>query len=146
MAQWITAPFESNSSGNLILCTVRTNIEKFRDNPKFHFRIEMSWNYEYADKGMPSEKESELMEQVLEAIEAAFAKDPVAIVTGIYTGDGTRDIIIYTLSLNIFQRKLNEILAPFPELPLSFEAEDDPDWEEYSEMLAEVKKADEQED
>lgn len=143
-SKWISAPFESNTSGNLILCTVRTDTDKFRDNPKYHYRVDVSWKYDAADKGMPSEKDSELMEQVLDALETTFVKDPIAIVTGIYTGEGVRNIIIYTLSLNIFQKKLNEILEPFPILPLSFDAEDDPHWEEYSEMLSAVLKIDEE--
>jgi hypothetical protein len=42
--------------------------------------------------------------------------------------------VFYTRSLHIFQRKLNEILAPFPAMPLEFYAADDPDWEEYREL------------
>lgn len=34
--------------------------------------------------------------------------------TGIYTGDGERNWIFYTLSLPIFGSKLNEALAPLP--------------------------------
>ena len=82
------------------------------------------------------------MEQVQDALEACFANDPVAVNTGIYTGDGERNWVFYTRSLHIFQRKLNEALASFPVLPLTFHAEDDPQWEEYDEMCqAEVKAA-----
>ena len=34
--------------------------------------------------------------------------------TGIYTGEGRRDWVFYTLSTNIFGRKLNEALASLP--------------------------------
>lgn len=60
--------------------------------------------------------------------------------TGIYTGDGERNWIFYTLSLPIFGRKLNEALAPLPLLPIRIAAENDPGWEEYDEMSqAEIK-------
>ena len=42
--------------------------------------------------------------------------------------------MFYTLSTNIFNKKLNQALAPFPMLPLSIYAENDPDWLEYAEM------------
>ena len=42
--------------------------------------------------------------------------------------------VFYTRSLHIFQRKFNEILAPLPAMPLTFRAEEDPQWEEYHEM------------
>ena len=74
------------------------------------------------------------MEDVQEAMVAEFKKDPVAVLTGIYTGDGERNWVFYTLSTHIFGRKINEILAPFDLLPISIYTENDPDWEEYSQM------------
>lgn len=136
MTTWLTAPFESNESDNLILGSVRKDITKFRNNPRFRFRVEATWQYEPDIKGMPDEHTSELMEQVEESIENILAKDPIAVLTGIYTGEGARDYVFYTLSLHIFQKKFNEALADFPELPLSFSAEEDPQWEEYSRVLA----------
>ena len=58
----------------------------------------------------------------------------MAILTGIYTGAGERNWVFYVRSLHIFQRKINEILAPFDQLPLEFYAEEDPAWDEYREM------------
>lgn len=74
------------------------------------------------------------MEEVTDVLQDCFDRDPVAVLTGIYTGDGQRNWVFYTRSLHIFQRKFNEALAPFPALPLEFEAEEDPDWQEYREM------------
>lgn len=139
---WLTCPLESAQSGNLVMGTIRNNVEKFISNPRFRFRVEVSWSYNPASKGMPDEQTSELMEKVQEALENAFKKDPVAVLTGIYTGESVRDLVFYTLSLHIFQRKFNEILAPFPTLPLTFEAEEDPEWDEYRSMLCLAMTAD----
>ena len=57
-----------------------------------------------------------------------------AMMTGIYTGEGRRDWVFYTLSTNIFGRKLNEALASLPLLPISIYCENDPSWGEYDEM------------
>lgn len=116
------------------MVTGRRNVDKFIDNPRFKFRINMIWRYDGDANGMPDRASSELMEQVQEAMEKEFGRDPVAVLTGIYTGDDRRDWVFYTSSLHIFQRKLNEILAPFPTLPLEFEAEEDAGWEEYRQM------------
>ena len=81
-----------------------------------------------------------MMEKVQEALEAVFKKDPVAVLTGIFTGDDERDWVFYTLSTHIFGRKLNEALAEFPVLPLSIYCENDPEWNGYAEMQqAEIK-------
>ena len=87
---------------------------------------------------------SSLMEQVQEALESEFKKDPIAILTSIYTGDNERNWIFYTLSTHIFGRKLNEALATFELLPISIYCENDPDWNEYQEMkeLSEIDAGD----
>ena len=133
--EWWTAPTESES-GKLIMVTGRRDIESFRSNPKFKIRVEIKWPYESDASGMPDLPTSTLMEEVQDALQTAFTKDPVAVLTGIYTGDGQRDWIFYTLSTHIFGRKLNETLAPFDLLPITIYTENDPGWEEYDEMKA----------
>lgn len=130
---WWTAPAESED-GKLIMVTGRRDVDQFRNNPKFSIRVEITWKYSSDSSGMPDEVTSKLMEDVQEAMVAEFKKDPVAVLTGIYTGDGERNWVFYTLSTHIFGRKINEILAPFDLLPISIYTENDPDWEEYSQM------------
>lgn len=130
---WWTSPTESES-GKLIMVTGRKDVGSFRSNPRFNIRIEVTWKYDGDSTGMPDVKTAELMEQVQEAFQKEFSKDPVAVLTGIFTGDNQRDWIFYTLSTHIFGRKLNEILAPFPLLPLEIYAENDPGWNQYTEM------------
>ena len=100
----------------------------------YRYRIEVTWRYEGDEKALPRYADSRMMEAVTEALNACFDRDPVAILTGIYTGDGQRNWVFYTRSLHIFQRKFNEVLAPFDPMPLEFSAEEDPNWEEYMEM------------
>lgn len=131
---WWTSPTESED-GRLVMVTGRRDIEKFRSNPRFNIRVEISWVYdESPSAGMPSREDSELMEQATDSLCSVLDKDPVAVLTGIYTGAGRRDWVIYTLSTHIFTKKLNEALASLPLLPLQIYAENDPDWAEYSEM------------
>ncbi|MDD6890430.1 MAG: DUF695 domain-containing protein [Bacteroidales bacterium] len=140
---WWTSPTEAEN-GALIMVTGRRDVDKFRNNPKFSIRVEVAWKYAGGSNGMPDTSTSQLMEQVHDALVDTFDKDPVAVITGIYTGDNRRDWIFYTLSTNIFQKKLNEALAPFPMLPLEIYAENDPDWAEYAEMreLSEISTSD----
>ena len=130
---WWTAPAESDN-GELILVTGRKVTDEIISSGIFNDRIEVTWSYTPADKGMPDDATSTLMEQVHEALAAEFKKDPVAIITGIYTGAGERNWVFYTRSTHIFNRKFNEILAPFPILPITIYAEKDPEWNEYREM------------
>lgn len=139
IGEWWTSPTES-ANGRLIMVTGRRDVKKFRENPRFSIRVEISWEYLGDVSGMPDLETSKLMEQAQEAMADVFSKDPVAVMTGIYTGDNRRDWIFYTLSTHIFGRKINEALANLPVLPLKIYCENDPDWGEYEEMsAAEVK-------
>lgn len=132
-SEWWTAPAQAED-GRLIMVTGRKDVERFRSNPRFSIRVEVTWPYYGDTDGMPDKSTSEQMEKTQEALESVFAKDPVAVLTGIYTGAGERNWVFYTLSTNIFGRKLNEALVDFPVLPLKIYAENDPDWNEYAEM------------
>lgn len=128
---WLTVPAEDDN-GALVIVTGRTDVAKFRDNPRFNIRLSVRWRY--GDAGMPDTDVSTMMQTVTEMLAKEFKKDPVAVLTGIYTGAGLREWVFYTLSLPIFGRKLNETLAALPVLPLEISAESDADWDEYAEM------------
>ena len=130
---WWTAPAEGDNGG-LILVTGRRAMDNVIATGLYRFRVEVTWRYEGDEKGLPNYTDSKVMEEVTDAMNNTFDRDPVAILTGIYTGDNERNWVFYTRSLHIFQRKFNELMSPFPALPLEFEAEEDPDWQEYREM------------
>ena len=129
--EWWTAPAESLDGDGIVMVTGRSDVAKFRANPKFSIRLTVTWPY---DGAMPNDEEAAAMQEVTEALGKTFATDPVAVLTGIYTGDGQRNWVFYTLSTHIFARKLNEALAAMPLLPLTMTAENDPAWHEYDEM------------
>lgn len=131
--EWWTTPAE-DEAGNLLMVTGREDVEKFRNNVRFSIRVEISWKY--GSDGMPSEKDgtADLIEKADTGLRMVFHKDPVAVLTGVFTGGGERTWVFYTLSTHIFQKKINEALAELPLLPLEITAENDPEWEAYTEM------------
>lgn len=131
---WWTCPTESED-GRTVIVTGRRDIAAFRNNPRFTIRVEITWQYSDSPAaGMPDDETAKTMEEITDALNNVLAKDPVAVMTGIYTGAGERNWVFYTLSTHIFNKKLNKALAPFPLLPLQIYAENDPDWLEYNEM------------
>ena len=133
-ADWWTAPATSDD-GRTVMVTGRRDSLHLAALGVYNYRVEVTWVYDPTPAGaMPSDDDARLMEQVTEALDTEFMRDPVAVLTGIYTGAGERNWVFYTRSLHIFQRKFNELLAPLPAMPLTFHAEDDPEWEEYREM------------
>ena len=131
--RWWTAPTESES-GATVLVTGRDYLDDILKGGKYIYRITVSWDYNRLPNGMPEDMDVELMEKATDALQAAFKKDRVAYMTGIYTGDGRRDWVFYTKNLNIFNKVFNMALADLDTMPLAIEAEADPEWNEYREM------------
>lgn len=131
---WWTAPSEDNE-GRTVLVTGRRALDNVIATGRYRYRIEMTWLYEPDNTGMPNYQTSCTMEKATDALQDSLRRDPVAVMTGIYTGAGERNWVFYAVSLKSFQAMLNQALSVLEEqLPLTFHAEEDPDWEEYREM------------
>lgn len=131
--KWWSYPAEGEA-GKTVIVTGRDCIDDFRESGKYIYRIDVSWAYNALPDGMPEDDDARLMEEVTDALLEAFKKDKVGVVTGIYTGDGKRDWVMYTKNLKIFSIVFNKALEELPTVPFVIEASEDKDWEEYTEM------------
>lgn len=136
--KWFTAISE-NEDGSYTFISGRTDIDNFINSGKMKDRVEVTWNYEKDDKGAPcNDKEAAIMEAVQDRLQQAMEKDKLAILTGVYTGQGKRDFVFITRNVPAFGNRLNEALADLPQLPIEIYAEKDPENEEYK-SLQEIK-------
>ena len=140
--KWWTFPAESES-GKTIIVTGRDKIDHFIESGKYIYRIDVGWDYNALPNGMPEDEEARVMEEMTERFLTAFKKDPVGVMTGIYTGDGKRDWIFYTKNLAIFNKVFNKALEDLPTVPIVIDASEDSDWEEYRHMREETYVPDE---
>ncbi len=140
--KWWSYPAEGES-GRTIIVTGRDAIDDWRESGKYIYRIDVSWNYDSKPDGMPSDEDARRMEEATDALLDAFKKDKVAVMTGIYTGDGRRDWVFYTKNLKIFSLVFNKALESLPVMPLLIEAEEDAGWEEYLHLRSETYVPDE---
>ena len=131
---WFSAAAESDN-GAPIFINGRMDLEAFKNSGKFNERVEIYWNYKKGFNEMPHDDEGKLMEEVLETLKKAMEKDKLAILTGVYTGNGERTLVFYTRTARVFGERLNETLAPFELLPIELYVEKDREWNEYNEML-----------
>lgn len=130
---WWTAPAESED-GATILVSGREIPEKYIESGKYNDRIEITWKYAPGPDGMPDEETAALMERADDALRAELAKEKGCLLTGVYTGAGERNWIIYTKNPRIFQSVINRAWESLPQLPVTLYAEKDPEWGEYREM------------
>lgn len=131
--KWFSTMVETDD-GLPMFISGRDDIDNFRQSGKLKERVEIYWRYTIAHNGMPSDKEGEVMENVLNILRKVMEKDKLAILTGIYTGAGERTMVFYTRTSRVFGERLNEALAPFDLLPISLYVENDAEWNEYAEM------------
>ena len=137
--EWWTAPAEGEN-GALVMVTGRKGVDPVIESGRFNDRVEVTWKYGTA--GMPGDETARLMEQVDNALREEFGRDAVAVLTGIYTGEGQRNWVFYVSSLQSFRYRFNHALEPFETLPLEIYAEHDPEWAEYREMRSLTEIAD----
>ena len=130
---WFSGVAEADNNCPIFI-SGRDNLTEFRLSEKFKERVEIYWNYQPTQNGMPSEAEASLMEQVQTALQAVMEKDKLAILTGIYTGNKERTLVFYTRTSQVFGERLNETLATFDILPITLYVEHDIAWNEYQEM------------
>lgn len=115
--------------------TGREGIADFKHSGKFRERVEIYWKYQVVHNGMPSDQDAELMDEVCTLLRKVMEKDKLAILTGMYTGDGERTLVFYSRTARVVGERLNEALESYPVLPIELYVEADPDWAEYAEML-----------
>lgn len=132
--EWFTAVAESEVGNDTIFVSGRCNIDEFIKSGKFKERAEVTWSYQADAKGMPDDEVAQRMEEVQLVLKRAMEKNKLAILTGVYTGAGERNMVFYTRNIPAFGTTLNEALAAFELLPLTIYTEKDPDWNEYCEM------------
>ncbi|MCR5395437.1 MAG: DUF695 domain-containing protein [Bacteroidales bacterium] len=132
---WFTALSE-NEDGTYTFISGRSGIEAFVESGKLRERLEIAWTYKADEKGLPADDaEAQTMEEVGDKLRAAMEKDKLAIVTGIYTGQGKREINFICRNIEAFGQRLNDTLASYPQLPIVVNAYDDPDNQEYRDLL-----------
>lgn len=133
--KWFTALSE-NEDGSYTFISGRSDIDEFIQQGKMKERIEVTWRFEADEKGMPAiDKEAQIMEAVEERLRKAMEKDKLAILTGIYTGQGKREWVFIARNTTAFGERLNDALAGLPQLPIEIYAEKDPENEEYKSLL-----------
>lgn len=131
--KWWTAPAEDDQ-GNTVIVSGREIDPRYPESGKYNDRIELRWTYTPGPGGMPDDDTAALMEQADAALREALDKEKACLLTGVYTGAGQRDWVIYTKNPRIFQSLLNRAWAALPLLPVQIYAEKDPGWAEYREM------------
>lgn len=132
---WFTA-ISQGEDGAMVFVTGRKDLEAFRSSGSLKVRVEICWPYTADAVGMPDGEDAALIAEVEPLLRRTMERDKLAIMTGNYTGSGRKYWVWYTRHLPTFGTRLNECLEPYRTLPLEIHCEEDPDWDEYLDMLS----------
>lgn len=132
---WFTALSE-DELGRLIFVTGRKDLEGFRATGSLKIRVEIKWPYPPDSEGMPDEVTANLIMEIEPKLRQIMERDKLAILTGNYTGAGAKYWVFYTRHLPTFEERLNACLSEYETLPLEILCEEDPEWEEYLDLLS----------
>ncbi|MDE6311243.1 MAG: DUF695 domain-containing protein, partial [Muribaculaceae bacterium] len=105
---WWTAPAEG-PDGKTVIVSGRRDVDVFRNKGKYTIRVTVAWPYEADAQGFPDDSTARMMEQVTDAFHDGLKGKTTAILTGIYTGDGRREWVLYTFSTDTFGKFLNRV-------------------------------------
>lgn len=135
MDQWNVA--SGLVEGTPFIARFRTSIHKLMDAKQHPNQITMYWDYETTSESlMPTDADMDLMREVEEKLSNAFEQDLEAVLVYVFTGRNQRESVWYARDFDVFETRLNEVLAPFGFLPLEFTSAEDENWDEYRRLLA----------
>lgn len=114
----------------------RLHLDTVRLSGCYDMRVEVQWAVVGDDKGMPTDTESEVIDGVMHIMNEALERSEVAVLTAIHTGTRQVRYIYYATSIDAFASCIKPLLQRMGELPLRMGATLDPEWIEYTAMIA----------
>ncbi len=132
---WATGQF-STEDDLPVLVRFRPHLQNFMESGAYQYRMDIIWAYEPRNETLlPDGAALDLMEQVEHALVALLEEDNQTLLAFAITGESERWWAWYTTDIDIAGERLNKALAKFEELPITINANDDVDWDEYVGVL-----------
>ena len=115
---------------------VRTGLES-KISPQSHpERFYITWSFEGENEsGLPDESINSQMAEFEDALMDRLGKEDLCIIYSICTYNSAREWTAYTSSSERTVEAFNEVASAFGRLPIELRAEDDPQWEDYRQLL-----------
>lgn len=135
---WIVAVYECEDAD--LLVRVRARLPDAAERMAYPVVVRVAWPFaEDADGASSDLTEAGLvdgpddatflaMSRMEDALYAAMGEHRFAVGVAAITGDGERQWLFYARGADDFARHLNAALDGHPVYPITFSAEDDPDW------------------
>ena len=104
--------------------------------PQFPMLIEMQWKIKGDEKGMPTDVESDVIDNVMNIVCEAVERSEKGVLTAVHTGADRVRYLFYATSVDDFMQQIEALLQRLQALPLTIAAKPDASWQEYTGMIA----------
>jgi hypothetical protein len=130
---------EGENEGIPFLIRFRPHLQKFEQSKKFNYRVLIEWNYNSKSKSqMPDDIEINSMRKFENSLVKHLENDLQAVLSFVYTGGGRREWNWYSQDINLTQDRLDKVLSTLGPLPVKIMSFDEPNWDEYNDVLRSV--------
>jgi hypothetical protein len=132
---WVSAEF-STEEDLPVLVRFRPHLQNFMETGQYLYRMDIIWEYAPRNETqLPDGATLDLMEQVEAALVNLMEEDNQTLLAFAITGESERWWAWYTTDVDIAGERLNRALATFDPLPITINANDDVEWDEYNGVL-----------
>ncbi len=121
-----------------LIVRYRTGLERLFGDQRLQNRLTIAWSFESAPErsGLPDAALSDAMEAFENLLSAALEPAELAVLTSVWTINGTREWVWYAGEGERLVDAINDALAGHERLPIELMIEADPEWEQYKGILA----------
>jgi hypothetical protein len=131
---------EGSRNGLPTMIRYRPSLAAFCGDSKYPTLLTIEWSYEQEDKtGLPSDEQSNEMRSFEDSLQKTLDPKRVAVLAFVFTHAGNRVWHYYFGNKSELQKGINKALSNQPNLPISLNAEEDPDWSEFRLVLSQCK-------
>ncbi len=127
--EWFVANTENE--GKPLIVRGRLYLNTARQSGRFTTRIAIVWDYTGDTQGMPSDKETQVLDLLNEQLRNALEEKGIAVLTAIYIGNQQARYEYYGTTVEEVAQIVDTTFANYPQLPVRIGAKNDPDWEGY---------------
>lgn len=132
--EWFATAQQSDKG--LIVVRGRLHLDTARLSGRYGMRIEVQWLIKGDDKGMPTDTEGEVIDNIMNVMSEALERSDTAILTAIHTGGQQVLYVFYATDIEAFSATIQPLLQRLGELPLRIGATPDALWSDYTRMIA----------
>ena len=132
--EWFATTYDSDKG--VVMLRGRMHLDAVRLSGLYNMRIEVQWQLNGDDKGMPTDTEAEVIDGVMNIMTDALERSSAAVLAAIHTGAQQVLYVFYATGGEEFSATIEPLLSRLSHLPIRIGATADAEWSDYTQMIA----------